>query len=246
VLNAWDAFIGITKDESYPIPSVPQLQFDEYEALIATCLHYSVRIGISQNMTPIHNSLTGFNFFTNNTSLSDSQSLRIDSQRVLITKLQLKLKGHTSLVARNRIYVIGGTNQGSVLQRRITRIQCTLSTTGGFNLSSELLTEAECFGRNYATAVFSESTDSILILGGRKSPAAGIQGDVIQIPNLRSSLSLTLETITPVPVRCCHPQLRSPLPRWRHATTTFNDANGDSHIFLFGGKTNGVNTLVKL
>ena len=236
VFNAWDAFLYLTRNEEYSFPRVigKKQQFDEHEALLATCLHYSVRIAKTRYGS---DAIANFLHETDNAISSmlkprqPSVSLiGEDSSDLVLCNLDKKFTGHTTLRSQHSMLVFGGTGENS---QRGTALQVVTVSSE----SNENRVETKCvkddwrlFERVYSSAVFHQRTNSFYIFGGRKSPQTLCDSDLVQIS---TKPPYVVKTLSFQDSEC-------PGGRWRSSMIVVaND------LLLFGGKTDKVNYMLE-
>lgn len=165
--------------------------------------------------------------------------LRVDNDRVYCCKNNLKLSGHRSIVARDRIYFLGGSDQASKLQSCIQLMVCSF-TDNLFSIQCENILEDELLGRNYAALDYSEISNTIYIHGGRKSPLRPRNSEIICIS--LDSLTLTQYNQTSR-ISAGDDLSKMPCERWRHCIASLYSQNSSSSFFLYGGKTAEVRSI---
>jgi len=148
VFNVWDAFLKIGKNNPpyFPNVSIKEQQFDEYEQLLATCLHYSVRIGMNGKFIgseKLFNIISDFE--ADQASSAFPNCPKMGSQNSFFKTKSYrspglpKLTGHRSLVvAENQtILTFGGSGENSL---RMKHLIASLVDFNGRN-NSELIPE---------------------------------------------------------------------------------------------------------
>jgi hypothetical protein len=124
VFNVWDAFVKMGKVNPPYFPSVNKIEqlFDEYEQLLATCLHYSLRIGINGcfiGSETLFNLITDFEqshslgpwSLCRKEILSKNSVFKIKSYR---SSCLPKLTGHRAVVTSDQtILTFGGSGENS-------------------------------------------------------------------------------------------------------------------------------------
>ncbi|CAG7830754.1 unnamed protein product [Allacma fusca] len=232
IFNVWDAFVHLSKMEESPFPKTSgKIQFDEYEALMATCLHYSVRIATSGDVGSILK-------FINDTETAISQShpplqnpsivlSDENSNELMSCTLKQKLTNHTSVVCSSKeLMVVGGVKENSHRSTALEKILYQFSTE---NSNSDDIFKNECiredkqvFERLHSAAVFHLQTSSFYVFGGRKSPRIQCDNAIVQVSCCKTSYVIKVLTF---------PDVTSPCSRWRHAMAIVSQ-----NLFLFGGK----------
>lgn len=137
MINAWDAFIKIGNEEPphFPRLKTAEHQFDEYEQLIATSLHYSVRIGLNGDMphtSKITEFLDKFHLHlvpslkqpgVSHETLRDSLAVKLD---VIEGAYLPTLSGHeTTVINSNTLLTLGGCGESSVRMKHLIRSRIT-------------------------------------------------------------------------------------------------------------------------
>jgi len=143
VINAWDAFIKIGTEDPPHFPRLKNAehQFDEYEQLIATSLHYSVRIGIHGELTRkgrITDLLDKFHLHLVPSSrqpgisyenIKNSHSMKLDTLQGTYLPT---LSGHETIVINNNtLLTLGGSGESSVRMKHLIRSQISFVEDDG-------------------------------------------------------------------------------------------------------------------
>ena len=239
MFNAWDSFVEISNGESSPIPLIlnPQQQFDEYEALLVTCLHYSVRIGITEQL-----SLTKSFHFLNNFSqpcLKNEEygKLSVNNKDVFSCISEESLRGQATVVGEDRSLVLslGGSDQTSKIIPRLTQFQCSIANSQ-FSIEIKRIETNDMLQRMYSSATLIPSTNCIMYMGGRKSPFTPSSHELIRVipknpfDKIRSGTdSNEFSVVSKTEIHPC--------ARWRHGMLYYVSGIGNDAILLFGGKT---------
>ncbi|CAL8099572.1 unnamed protein product [Orchesella dallaii] len=143
VINAWDAFIKIGTDDPPHFPRLKNAehQFDEYEQLIATSLHYSVRVGLNGDLarkSKITELLDKFHLHLVPSSrqpgiayetVKNSHALKLD---ILQGTYLPTLSGHETIVINsNTLLTLGGSGESSVRMKHLIRSQISFMEDDG-------------------------------------------------------------------------------------------------------------------
>lgn len=135
VINAWDAFIGIGNDDPPHFPRLKNTdhQFDEYEQLIATSLHYSVRVALNgelSHISKITELLEKFHMHLvpslrqpgySHHLIKDSSILNLEAVQGIYLPT---LTGHETIVIStkpNTLLTLGGCGENSVRMKHLIR-----------------------------------------------------------------------------------------------------------------------------
>lgn len=155
MINVWDAFIKIGNESPphFPRLKTSEHQFDEYEQLIATCLHYSVRVGLIGQLartSTVTDFLEKFHMHLVPASkqpgvrhelIKESISMKLDT--VLGSNLPT-LSGHETIVAQNNtLLTLGGCGENSLRMKHLIRSRITFENPD-FSSQEEVSEEGKC------------------------------------------------------------------------------------------------------
>lgn len=185
VINAWDAFVKIGNDEPPHFPRLKNAehQFDEYEQLIATSLHYSVRIGLNGDMphtSKITELLDKFHLHlvpslkqpgVSHETLKDSLAIKLD---VIEGAYLPTLSGHeTTVINSNTLLTLGGCGESSVRMKHLIRSRITFESGDKSQKSTGDLQEDPFQEENLSS---SSPQPSISVSSASDSDVAGCTG----------------------------------------------------------------------
>lgn len=260
VLNAWDSFVQISEDDKFYFPPIKDIahQFDEYEALLATGLHYSVRIAVNGETGNVKDFIRDFI-----DGISDSDNSRTSFDIKLPVSVQKtsslpKLSGQFTVpIFPNSVLTIGGVGENSVRMKHLIGSNIHFpsvlnASEESIDIDSVILGENSLFyERLYSTLVNVTQyqgedlkRSQIYLFGGRKAPSQPCSNDLflLQIHDKEDSLvegDQRTDKDFSISAKVIATDESKPCPRWRHAMAFIDDENFPS-LILFGGRNTEV------